>query len=387
MTQQEIQALINAKIAGQGNQIDLGGALPSILAALNELAGNAVSPDKTDMTEQEQMKVRKNLGLYYEETTTGEKSASYTDQSESPTLSGYAKISDDTPAKDDIISFSASTGDDLVFEDRTDGFVITPVGAPSGVQIIVVLDNSAGNEPGIYYNLLGAEYADVAVLVYNGLITTVSKIPEKFLPEQESGSSLPWLDLEGTYDLPNEGVNVDLSAYITQENWAKLLNGEYVGIHTSENLPSFVPERYRVMLNSFKGLSLMPGSPQYCVFAEAYENEQSLLFIVGASINNVTVKKVRIVSAVPGPVILSSLPTAQMTTQAELDEIGLTAENIQKIVLGNATALCLGLNSRLILGFVSYLSATNYEIQFSDNNNKYLVLNVGFISVTVTPLS
>lgn len=34
MTQSEIMALINAKIAGQGSAVDIGGALPAILSAL-----------------------------------------------------------------------------------------------------------------------------------------------------------------------------------------------------------------------------------------------------------------------------------------------------------------------------------------------------------------
>ena len=38
MTPQEIQALINAKIAGQGSAVDVGGALPQILSWILELA-------------------------------------------------------------------------------------------------------------------------------------------------------------------------------------------------------------------------------------------------------------------------------------------------------------------------------------------------------------
>lgn len=34
MTQSELMALINAKIAGQGFAVDIGGALPAILSAL-----------------------------------------------------------------------------------------------------------------------------------------------------------------------------------------------------------------------------------------------------------------------------------------------------------------------------------------------------------------
>lgn len=37
MTKEEIQALIDAKIAGQGSAVDIGGALPAILSGLVEL--------------------------------------------------------------------------------------------------------------------------------------------------------------------------------------------------------------------------------------------------------------------------------------------------------------------------------------------------------------
>ena len=58
---------------------------------------------KEDMTEEQQMAVRKNLDLYYEETTVGEKTAKYTNEEQSATLSGYSKVSDDIPSKEDII--------------------------------------------------------------------------------------------------------------------------------------------------------------------------------------------------------------------------------------------------------------------------------------------
>ena len=47
MNKQEITALINAKIAGQGNQVDIGGALAEILS---ELAGAAAPIEVTDIT-------------------------------------------------------------------------------------------------------------------------------------------------------------------------------------------------------------------------------------------------------------------------------------------------------------------------------------------------
>ena len=44
MSPQEIQALIDAKIAGQGSAVDIGGALPQILSGILELA--ATPPEK-----------------------------------------------------------------------------------------------------------------------------------------------------------------------------------------------------------------------------------------------------------------------------------------------------------------------------------------------------
>jgi hypothetical protein len=46
MTPQEIQALINAKIAGQGSAVDVGGALPQILSEILTLAQSGVNAAK-----------------------------------------------------------------------------------------------------------------------------------------------------------------------------------------------------------------------------------------------------------------------------------------------------------------------------------------------------
>ena len=47
MKKEELLALVNEKIAGQGNQIDLGGALASILS---ELANHSSAIEVTDIT-------------------------------------------------------------------------------------------------------------------------------------------------------------------------------------------------------------------------------------------------------------------------------------------------------------------------------------------------
>jgi len=47
MTKEQLNALIDAKIAGQGNQVDISGALAEIL---KELAGGAAAVEVTDIT-------------------------------------------------------------------------------------------------------------------------------------------------------------------------------------------------------------------------------------------------------------------------------------------------------------------------------------------------
>ena len=44
MTKDEIKALISAKVAGQGNQVDVGGALPAILDAIVDAIPEVAEP-------------------------------------------------------------------------------------------------------------------------------------------------------------------------------------------------------------------------------------------------------------------------------------------------------------------------------------------------------
>lgn len=50
MTKNEIMALIDAKIAGQGSSVDIGGALPAILSALAAAAAPIEVDDITALT-------------------------------------------------------------------------------------------------------------------------------------------------------------------------------------------------------------------------------------------------------------------------------------------------------------------------------------------------
>ena len=51
MTQSELMALIDAKIAGQGSAVDAGGALPAILSALAAAAAPIEVADITGLTD------------------------------------------------------------------------------------------------------------------------------------------------------------------------------------------------------------------------------------------------------------------------------------------------------------------------------------------------
>ena len=249
ITKEQIVALINAKIAGQGSAVDVGGALPAILKGLADMGISS------DMAETEQMQARKDLGLYYEETTTGEKTASYTDEQEEP--SGLWKISDDTPSKDDVVGVSVGGGDPTLANyelvDIDGGYVITLLNIDPKFQII--FEETGGKTPGIYCTSSGK----LASLVYNGEITVVSKVPEKYLPiawnqlviegtkiaevtigeettnvfAPEGGGALPWLEINDF--LPNTGSNQNISSFISQADYEKLVDGEYAGIHIIGN--------------------------------------------------------------------------------------------------------------------------------------------------------
>lgn len=79
MTKEEIRALIEAKIAGQGSAVDVGSALPVILEGilgLIEQGGGGGTSDAVQyvpqaLTEAQQMQARLNQGLYAQRSKTG----------------------------------------------------------------------------------------------------------------------------------------------------------------------------------------------------------------------------------------------------------------------------------------------------------------------------
>lgn len=249
ITKTQIVDLIRKKIAGQGSAVDVGGALPAILEGL---ANMGIS---SDMSETEQMQARKDLGLYYEETGIGEKTAKYNGESGSQTMPGYYQVSEDAPEISDIIKviFNGNVQDDFATLVQTDGYVILdPYG--DGPVIRVVLNDSAGNAPGIYMTGLLTFNPE---LVYNGTTTVVSKVPERFLPVAwnqlvTEGTKIAEVTIgEETTDIyaPGGGggavkeiessfvaanlVNLTETYGITEEEFAQMKSGQIAFIKTS----------------------------------------------------------------------------------------------------------------------------------------------------------
>jgi len=348
-----------------------------------------------NMSEEEQMEVRKNLGLYYEETSFVEKTAKYTDEEIIYGTNVYAKISDDTPSKEDIVSFAGDTGDNLYMHDfpRVVGYNVMAASLPMAAEILVVLEESGGYEAGIYYNKIGISNKETAILVYKGQTTTISKIDAKFLPEQEGGSSLKWLDVTS---LPStDGDEVDISSNISQSDYNDLLDGKYIGIHMPPDM--FTKEYYYPILSIVKATNFVRSSIILGNFGivgfDADDQLNKVLYLIGSDVTRMYVRSVTLINEVPEPVVLSALPETSMTTQVELDAIGLTAANIGKLVNGKAFALCLKnsyglITTHLNLEVAEYLAVNNYDLRFTDKTHRYSVANAfNTITITKTALS
>lgn len=96
MTKEQIIALIDAKIAGQGTAVDASSTLPSILKGILDLIGggggtsDAVQYVPQTLTETQQMQARKNQGLYYTETTPEQLIAEWDGDTEAEGLIGFS---------------------------------------------------------------------------------------------------------------------------------------------------------------------------------------------------------------------------------------------------------------------------------------------------------
>lgn len=195
--------MINAKIKGQGSAIDIGGALPAILGGLNEQAFKAVSVNSTDMSEADQMQVRKNLGLYYEtpEETNTVNGSDEGQIYEQPGGNTYKHISDDTPSPSKIKAVIRG-GEEVEYNindsSLPQGYFFVEIGYnPAFLIIVTEYPGFPGFPKGIYVATYPAESMEYS-LEYITADAYVDKIPEKFLPEMGTSDAVQYIPQELT---------------------------------------------------------------------------------------------------------------------------------------------------------------------------------------------
>lgn len=355
----------------QGNQLRASKLVP----VLKTLADKSVSPD---MTEAEQMEARKNLGLYYEETSVGEKTAKY--NGEFASFDNWAKISDDTPAKDDIIGVLSEDNPPVLIEltstnyaDTGFGYILglNPDGGNLTLWFYVILEGSMTNTPGIYADVRYATGMGVSGLVYRAQATTVSKIDAKFLPEQESGIEPVTLLQVPTQDV----VNAVISDYISDEDWNKLINGK-----------TCVAKYYNSQGNAYQYFLVSSISSTIGIRSTAtilFKGINTTFAI--AQLGNayqITIK------AINGVYNISALPSNGMSS-AELEAIGFKNQDLPKFGDDVKQIRCTNTNGTETATIISvYSFSMTYNVEFWTKDNKYILsgnLMGSDLSCIVTP--
>ena len=160
----------------------------------------AITYNEQELTESQKTQVRKNLDLYYEETSIGEKTTPLVKDGQAPVVNLY-KVSDDTPAQEDVIGVIINGGEVSPLSNFTVSD-ITQNGVTYGYSIftsvyklidVYLIDKPLLNvfdaplDKGIYVSIYYEIYTQR--LVYNGEITTVNTIPSKYMSEDAILSS------------------------------------------------------------------------------------------------------------------------------------------------------------------------------------------------------
>ena len=322
--------------------------------AITKLNESAVTPDNENLTEEQQMQVRKNLGLYYEETSEGEKEVVSDGVAES-------KLSDDTPAKEDIIKLINGVGteiDNPVITDIENGYQIND----SGISAFYVLTD--GDNKGIY---CGSMYSLNWKLVYKGTVTTIEKIDDKFLPELPSGPE--YVEVTG---VPNNLMTKEQfqAAGFTDDVLRKFASGDYAGFISGGYL-------YPILCAHADTMS------QIFIFSDSTMHLTQVLVADWMGMFTVTALKDSI-----SMIKISGLPTSGMTRQ-ELEAIGITYDALQQISAGNAigfvnTAMGITTSDRYLpIDFFQDIMGTVFNIQFHSSTKKYTITNYG--NTTLAP--
>lgn len=337
-----------------------------------------------NMSSEEKMQVRKNLGLYYEETGIVEKTVVCEETEWSQARPPYIKISDDIPSETDILGLYLSDDDTLrSFTIRSlddyGCFFIEDTESLSSPFRVVVDAEAASTETGIYYdsNAIGTNNYR---LKYRNEVTTVSKIDAKFLPEQESG--MPTITLKA---IPQQtAYNININDYLSNEDLQKLLSCESAlavyqngsGNYTAKitfivTIAHYFPSTYIYDQLHFEGLdNNNDAMPKKSKFSFDIVNRDVDGWYIEVPENK------------PLYYYLSQLPTAQMTTQ-ELAEIGLDNHLFERIQERNCVGVEGGWGNCLPFIWANYSGC-----EFWSATDKYVLSYdsmIRTVTVTVTP--
>lgn len=229
MTRQEIQALIDAKIKGQGTAVDAGSVLPAILTGILDLieqgggggTADAVQYIPQELTGAQQMQARKNQGLYYSEGG-GDVTINWDgDTTGLETVGGLYKISEDAPSASEVKSVSMiQNGVGQTYEVGVAPAQIVELdgGYAIGSLACLVITADEVSVQGTTYTkgvwfVYGNENNRTSQLVY-GQIETIHQIPEKYIPSMGAPAVKMTVPSMGDREFTNIGLIV-LNQYIT----------------------------------------------------------------------------------------------------------------------------------------------------------------------------
>ena len=335
MTKKEIIDLINAKIAGQGSAVDVGGALPAILKGLADLAGSGGGGGGGSLE-------------FAEVTATPEAYVSF-------------EVFVEWGFTEDVYSKLCS-GEYAGFVTENGGRYLIVATYPENVDRETPAGFAYCDNNGRIINV-EADYTNETVKIDELDGVSVVEI-----------DSLPHAGIYSAQQMAEYGITLSLAELIN--------NGHVVGLVSRENL------------GAFYGVDCAYGSidpesgDNYIVIVLRSRDKRYTITFGDNGLAVVVVKTLASADDIPGVVTLWDLPNSSMTTQDDLDGCGLTTHAIQSLASGNAVALVTGDPWRMCILGAEWLDSTNYKIAFQSLTTKYVIENSdGTITVTETTLS
>ena len=243
MTSQEVRALIDAKIKGQGTNVDAGSVLPAILNGILDLIDSGGGGGTSDavqyitqiLTEPQQMQARKNQGLYYSEGGGEDVTLTWDgDTTGLETIAELYKVSEDAPSASEVKSVSMiQNGAGQTYEVGVAPAQIVEFdgGYAIGSLACLVITADEVSVQGTTYTkgvwfVYGNENNRTSQLVY-GQTETVHQIPEKYIPSMGAPAVKMAVPSMGNMEFSNIGF-ITLNQYVTSRQVEVSVDGKTI---------------------------------------------------------------------------------------------------------------------------------------------------------------